>query len=60
MVERVGLVTGGLEGVLGGEGEDDLPEKKDRSCGHQIGIKAFRGGATFILPLAYMLFSAKN
>ena len=34
MVERVGLVTGDF-GVLRGEGEADLPEKKDRSCGYQ-------------------------
>ncbi len=36
MVERVGLVTGDF-GVLGGEGEADLPEKKDRPCGYQLG-----------------------
>lgn len=36
MVERVGLVTGSF-GVLGGEGEADLPEKKDRPCGYQLG-----------------------
>lgn len=36
MVERVGLVTGDF-GVLGGEGEADLPEKKDRPCGYQMG-----------------------
>lgn len=35
MVERVGLVTGDFE-VLGGEGEADLPEKKDRPCGYQL------------------------
>lgn len=35
MVERVGLVTGDLR-VLGGEGEADLPEKKDRSCDYQL------------------------
>lgn len=36
MLERVGLVTGDL-GVLGGEGEADLPEKEDRPCGYPIG-----------------------
>lgn len=35
MVERVGLVTGDF-GVLGGEGEADLPGKKDRACGYQL------------------------
>ena len=36
MVERVGLVTGDF-GMLGGEGEADLPEKKDRPCSYQLG-----------------------
>lgn len=36
MVERVGLVTGDLR-VLGGVGEADLPEKKDRPRGYQLG-----------------------
>lgn len=36
IVERVGLVTGDFR-VLGGEGGADLPEKKDRPCGYQLG-----------------------
>ena len=38
MVERVGLVTGDL-GVLGGVGEADLPEKKDKPCDYQLGLE---------------------
>lgn len=36
MAERVGLALGDFV-VLGGEGEADLPEKKDRSHGYQSG-----------------------
>lgn len=52
MVERVGLVTGDF-GVLGGEGEADLPEKKDSSYRFEWGL------GCYVLLLAHMLFSAK-
>lgn len=39
MVERVGLVTGDF-GVLGGEGEADLPEKKRQTLWLSIGVRA--------------------
>lgn len=41
MVERVGLVTGDF-GVLGGEGEADLPGKKDRPHGYQLGLSPWQ------------------
>lgn len=41
MVERVVLATGDPV-VLGGEGEADWPEKKDRSCDYQFGSRARR------------------
>lgn len=59
MVERVGLATGDLV-VLEGEGEADLPEKKDKSCGYQIGLTRgmFHSSKQFVL--ARMLSSAKQ
>lgn len=55
MVERVGLVTGDL-GVLGGEGEADLPGKKRQTLWLSIGTEL---GALRSTVSTHAIFNSK-